>query len=879
MSVKYSPQDRIVVTNFRYNPSSSISIFDNSQVGVTKDTAIDGGALVWDAASGQFITKLLASDGGTYDDSGKQGLTDLTIRYSNTADVPLALAQGELAYSFLPDSFDSTTGKMAGGETLYIGSANGEPVAIASQRTYDLLNHKDGITVANSALIVGANKEVDQLTIGSIAISGSTLNVLNPFSDLILNPGGNANINASGHRITNVKDPVAPQDAVTKNYVDTALANYQMAPVTIADRAPAGPQNGDLWYDSDDTYRLYVYDAGTRNWVDASPSIQGSKAGLVIIANNAPSSPEVGQAWYDQDTTGRTFVWDGVHWVDMNPQQNQAETQHSTIALTAPANPREGDLWYNSNTAVESMYVWSTAAAAWLEVSSKQEPVTHVTVSDTAPVAPIQGDIWYDSKETYRSYVWDDPTNAWIDMSPSNSKATGLLVIANTAPANPEIGQAWYDSGSTGRTFGWDGVQWVDISPDVSGTEEQPPFVVSAVAPAAEVGAAWWDIANNQGYVYDGTDWKLINENDFSVVLANTAPTAEIGDLWYDTANTARTYVWDGAQWLDVAPQANVVYQPLVIIDNLPPTLPEIGQAWYDADNTGRTYVWDGIQWVDMNPQAAIPPQEPPFTIAPIAPTGAAVGDAYFNTVEKAGYVWDGAGWVRVVPETTAHSVIADTPPSNPEQGDLWYDSASTYRMYVWDSTVTSWIDVSPDLGNTSNTNPLVLIANTAPATPVVGTAWYDADDTGRTYVWDGTQWVDIAPQQLPLQEEEFFLLENDNLSFNQVGLTVSLVGDYKRFVVEVVDCKLNIMNASSGWDIDLTTANRTVLAYSAFNTDNTNSFTHVYSFNNYVDNGLIKPSTFLLNKYNEKVLSLTIKPNNPADLFIDGILRVWGIR
>jgi hypothetical protein len=39
-----------------------------------------------------------------------------------------------------------------------------------------------------------------------------------------------------------------------------------------------------------------------------------------------------------------------------------------------------------------------------------------------------------------------------------------------------------------------------------------------------------------------------------------------------------------------------------------------------------------------------------------------------------------------------------------------------------------------------------VTVAAAAPATPKTGDLWYDDTKDGRTYVWDGTQWVDAAP-------------------------------------------------------------------------------------------------------------------------------------
>jgi len=93
-----------------------------------------------------------------------------------------------------------------------------------------------------------------------------------------------------------------------------------------------------------------------------------------------------------------------------------------------------------------------------------------------------------------------------------------------------------------------------------------------------------------------------------------------------------------------------------------------------------------------------------------------------------------------------ASVTTSDTPPATPNDGDLWYDSASG-RMYVYydDGTTSQWVDASPQ-GLVS-----VITSDTAPTSPNDGAFWYDSVG-GRTYIYynDGntTQWVDASPQQ-----------------------------------------------------------------------------------------------------------------------------------
>lgn len=79
-------------------------------------------------------------------------------------------------------------------------------------------------------------------------------------------------LNFGGTIATNLSDPVAAQDAATKNYVDGKDIAIVSGTVPTANSIGEPIQQGDLWYDSVGG-RLYVWyvDANTSQWVDASP--------------------------------------------------------------------------------------------------------------------------------------------------------------------------------------------------------------------------------------------------------------------------------------------------------------------------------------------------------------------------------------------------------------------------------------------------------------------------------------------------------------------------------------------------------------------------------------------------------------------------------
>jgi uncharacterized protein (DUF736 family) len=876
MSVRINPADRVVVTNFRYAPGSAISVFSLSDVDATISSIRDGNILRWDNMSGKFKAEDLTLEGGIYNGVGSLGDQTIQIRYSDVWKTPVALEKAELAYSLLPDSFNPATGTWTGGDTLYIGSEDGTPIPIASKRLYDYLNHTDGIVQPNSAVTTNSDGGVDQLTIGQIQISDSTLSVTNAGNNLYLSPGGLANISATNHRIIDVADPVDPQDALTLNYLQT---QYSQTLNVVVDGSAADAINlksQTLNFASSNTVSV-VYDAAT-NTLSLDAIIPPATANAVIVVSNtAPASPIVGTAWYDQDDTGRTYVWDGTQWIDMAPSLGGGSSNTViSISATAPANPYPGMPWYC--TANTSGFIWN--GSSWVLFSDPDHGYPHSTIANTAPSSPKSGDLWIDSADYNHLYAWNGFD--WIDVWPQPEQ-NGLILIANTAPVGVKIGTAWYDEDGTGRTYVWDGSQWIDIAPQAITTAPSTAnatITISNTAPANPyVGMPWYCEANTSGFIWNGTTWTLFSDPDSGYphsIIANTAPLNRAnGDIWVDTANGANhPYVWDGSQWMDIIP--GIDNKAIITIANTAPANSTIGAAWYDQDDTGRTYVWDGTQWVDIAPNSLIPPQKQPLVFAstsaaPIPETGY----LWYNTDDNITYSWTGAAWVNIANTSNSSLIIvSNTAPSNPDIGTAWYDEDDTGRTYVWDGI--QWVDIAPP--TSSDIPNLILIANSPPINVDAGTAWYDADNTGRTYVWDGTQWVDVAP--VPVLNSPSYIITKSipdlSIYTNAVAYVIVPTG-VKSITVQIEDYSTTSNAGTVGWKIDgITDIGSNINLGSLTCNVSDYPISSILNIQNYIDNGLDKPSTFLMNKYKEQLVGITITPLNAGETFISGEVTVW---
>ena len=122
----------------------------------------------------------------------------IRIKRSETSGNPSSLANGELAYSGLPDNGSN------GGDRLYIGlgtETNGNSanhIVIGGKFFTDRLNQTAGVLTASAAIVVDANKKIDDLFIDNIELNGNTISTTDTNGNLILSPNGTGKVSIAG---------------------------------------------------------------------------------------------------------------------------------------------------------------------------------------------------------------------------------------------------------------------------------------------------------------------------------------------------------------------------------------------------------------------------------------------------------------------------------------------------------------------------------------------------------------------------------------------------------------------------------------------------------------------------------------------------------
>ena len=114
----------------------------------------------------------------------------IRIKRSSVAGNPSTLAAGELAYSSLVDNGSN------GGDRLYVGvgsETNGNAsshIVIGGKYFTDMLDQTPGVLTASSAIVVDANKKIDDFLVDNLELNGNTISSTDTNGDLIITPNG-----------------------------------------------------------------------------------------------------------------------------------------------------------------------------------------------------------------------------------------------------------------------------------------------------------------------------------------------------------------------------------------------------------------------------------------------------------------------------------------------------------------------------------------------------------------------------------------------------------------------------------------------------------------------------------------------------------------
>jgi hypothetical protein len=211
---------------------------------------------------------------------------------------------------------------------------NFDPAGSAATAQSNAEDYADGLASnydpagSSAAAITAANEYTDE----AVASLGDSLpNTYVPISD-VGNADGVASLDEDGfvpqteldidERIQDTAAAIITSGThtnITVNYdsvnKELSLTSTGGTSADISSTAPADPNVGDLWLDSD-TAILYIYDGAF--WVEISGSGGGGGGGTgggVTVSPTAPALPTEGDAWFDT-VNAKLYVYYDSYWVE-----------------------------------------------------------------------------------------------------------------------------------------------------------------------------------------------------------------------------------------------------------------------------------------------------------------------------------------------------------------------------------------------------------------------------------------------------------------------------------------------------------------------------------------------------------------------------------
>lgn len=210
--------DNTAVTAGSYGSATEIPTFTVDAQGrlTAASTASISTTLNVAADTGTTDAVALASDTLTF--SGGEGIDTAVTNNTITISAEDASTSNKGVASFSSDSFTVTTGAVS----IKSGGVSNSQLANSS------------ITLGTTSVSLGSTSltlaGVQQLDVDNIRIDGNTISATNEDGGISLDPNGTGHISVNSARIENLADPVNPQDAATKAYVDAVSEGLHVHP-------------------------------------------------------------------------------------------------------------------------------------------------------------------------------------------------------------------------------------------------------------------------------------------------------------------------------------------------------------------------------------------------------------------------------------------------------------------------------------------------------------------------------------------------------------------------------------------------------------------------------------------------------------------------
>jgi len=359
----------------------------------------------------------------------------------------------------------------------------------------------------------------------------------------------------------------------------------------------------------------------------------GTTDGLLTVyyQTSAPASPERGDVWFDTDAGNAPFQWDGAAWIDASDNAAVQAIQFATAAqatadtkiktfyqASAPSSDyADGDLWVDTDDGNRRVY--RRGAGTWNVIADQTGFNVAAAISGQGALATLNQAAW--------------ATQVTGTGKPEDYATKSLVTRSLGAPSSPGVNDIWValDGGGTPvAVYAWTGSAWV------KGADTTLFFTAAAISGQGALAtlnqAAWATQVTGTGKPEDYATKSLVTRS----IGSPSSP--GVNDIWValDGGGTpVAVYAWTGSAWVkgadttlfntaaaisgqgalatlnqaDWATRVTGVGKPddyankvLHYKQNATPSSPGVNDIWTQLDGVGNPiaiWAWNGSAWIN----------------------------------------------------------------------------------------------------------------------------------------------------------------------------------------------------------------------------------------------------------------------------------------
>ena len=264
--------------------------------------------------------------------------------------------------------------------------------------------------------------------------------------------------------------------------------------------------------------------------------------------------------------------------------------------------------------------------------------------------------------------------------------------------------------------------------------------------PQPDNGRLWFDIRSGRLLIWQDDGWYQTNGADGLPFFATAAPSSEVpGALWFNTANL-NLYIYDGSNWILVSSPTGATTTTALPLTTAESNLFPVPSSVQTQDQA-NTYLIGAVTTLQTNVTAL--QTEPAAPIAASAPSAATAGEFWFNSNTLELRVSYGGAWVPAsLPLTDDTDFVAlSTTVTNNYTTTTNQITASNARITTLENAPLRTLSLAGD----ANANSIVLNDSAATNTQVafLGTNGIAISVTGTTLTIDAAAVLTAANNQI----------------------------------------------------------------------------------------------------------------------------------